>query len=890
MEKIQITKVKMEFYFLNSVISIGKNITNDLTVWVLEADSQAHRYAEEHQQRYLLNGEPSNVSTEYKISEQWDISKAQNGSIIAKLSIDTNTLTISGTGEMMNFGSLSGEAWFGAGCKNFIQNVIIKEGVTRIGNYAFNRCTNLQTITMPNSLTQIDSYAFSECSSLNNIVIPEKVTTIGQATFRGCISLVDVTIPNSVTEMGEAVFSNCNNLINTNLPDGITSIPNSTFSNCKKLKSIKIPDAVTKIGRNAFWGCESLENVTIPANVSLIGENQSSYNAFAKCSNLKNIMVDSNNLNYMSEDGVLFDKNKTRLVSYPAGKEQSSYIVPENIETITEVAFCGAVNLKKIELPESIRVIRREAFSRCVNLETVNIPENVTYIETGVFEDCASLKNIMIPHDIETISSYAFSGCSSLENLEIPEGVKIIGYYAFSECTSLITINIPNTVETIEASAFEKCVSLNTVTIPSSVNEIEYNAFKGCEGLTEVIMLDGVKEIGSSVFENCRNLKKVMLAKTLVEIPKYAFYGCEGLESIVIPDNISKIRENAFSGCKSLKDIIISKNVTTIEYDTFSGCTELEKIEIPDGIETIRARAFENCVNLKRIIIPDTVADIDSDVFDERTVIYTKPNTFVHKYAEESQQGYILDDEGPNVVFTPNGSKNPEKKYSIEIHTEDNEEFIGVNESSLKYQWTQSEEEPTIESFVDSFENGQTINKDTGDGDWYLWVYAKDNFENETITRSEAFNFDNTAPNETIEYSTKNPTKENVTVTITSNEEIQEVEGWTLSSDKKVLTKEYSENTKETITIKDLAGNEAQANIEITNIDKTLPEIIIGDINQDEKIDVTDLLMLKRHLVAGSRENWKITGDSLLAADMNEDGNVDITDMLMLKRKIVNNM
>ena len=874
----------------DSVISIGENITNDLTVWILEADSQAHRYAEEHQQRYLLNGEPSNVSTEYKISEQWDISDAQNGSIIAKLSRDTNTLTISGTGEMMSFGSSSREAWFGADCENFIQNVIVEEGVTRIGNYAFKGCTNLQTITMPNSLTQIGSYAFSECSGLNNIVIPEKVTTIGREAFRGCTSLVDVTIPNSVTEMGEAVFSYCNNLININLPDGITSIPNSTFSNCKKLTSIEIPDTVTRIGRSAFWGCESLESVTIPANVSLIGVNQSIYNAFAKCSNLKNIMVDSNNLNYISEDGILFDKNKTILVSYPVGKEQSSYIVPENIEAITELAFYGSLNLKNIELPESISVIGREAFSGCVNLEKINIPENVSSIKVGIFENCASLKNIVIPNGVEVISAYAFSGCSSLNNLEIPEGVKTIEYYAFSECTSLITINIPNTVEIIENNAFEKCVSLNTVTIPSSVNEIEYNAFKECEGLTEVILLDGVKEIGSSVFEDCRNLKKVTIAKTLVEIPDYAFLGCEGLEIIVIPDNISKIGRYAFSGCKSLKDITISKNVTTIEYDTFSGCIGLEKIEIPDGIETIRARAFKNCVNLKRIIIPDTVADIGSDAFDERTVIYTKPNTLVHKYAEESQQGYILDDEGPNVVFTPNGSEKPEKEYSIEIHAEDNEEFVGVNESSLKYQWTQSEEMPTIESFVDSFDNGQIISKDTGDGEWYLWVYVKDNFENETITRSEAFNFDNTAPNGKIEYSTKEITNKNVTVTITSNEEIQEVEGWTLSSDKKVLTKEYTENTKETITIKDLAGNEAQANIEITNIDKNLPEITIGDINQDGRIDVTDLLMLKRHLVAGSRTEWILTGQALLLADMNEDGNVDVTDMLMLKRIIVEDM
>ena len=287
----------------------------------------------------------------------------------------------------------------------------------------------------------------------------------------------------------------------------------------------------------------------------------------------------------------------------------------------------------------------------------------------------------------------------------------------------------------------------------------------------------------------------------------------------------------------------------------------------------------------------------------------------------------------------------------MKVNIKDNQEVVGVDEKSLKYLWTQSEEEPSKESFIESFENGQNITKNEVDGIWYLWVYAEDNLGNETITGSEGFNFDNTAANVDVEYNTKLPAK-SVLVTITSNEEIQEVEGWTLSSDKKVLTKEYSVNTKETITVKDLVGNETQAtieinnidktaptvnvgystknptrenvtvtsedkliltktynqnitetiiirdlignetevNIEISNIDKNLPEIIIGDINQDKKIDVTDFLMIKRHLVAGNRDSWKLTGDSLSSADMNENGSVDITDMLMLKRVVVENI
>ena len=169
-------------------------------------------------------------------------------------------------------------------------------------------------------------------------------------------------------------------------------------------------------------------------------------------------------------------------------------------------------------------------------------------------------------------------------------------------------------------------------------------------------------------------------------------------------------------------------------------------------------------------------------------------------------------------------------------------------------------------------------------------ITVKDLAGNETQANISISNIDKTGPSVSIGYSTKNPTKENVKVTITSNEEMQTVQGWILSSDKKTLTREYTENTTETITVKDLAGNETKVDIEITNIDKTIVEITIGDMNQDGKVDVTDFLMLKRHLVAGNKTDWVLTGNSLEAADMNENGTVDITDMLMLKRVIVEDM
>ena len=192
------------------------------------------------------------------------------------------------------------------------------------------------------------------------------------------------------------------------------------------------------------------------------------------------------------------------------------------------------------------------------------------------------------------------------------------------------------------------------------------------------------------------------------------------------------------------------------------------------------------------------------------------------------------------------------------------------------------------------------ISYSTNESNLFYKIYYSQNLE-DTITLEDTFgnkldlqlplsgDVDTMWPQVEVEYSTQNVTKGNVKVTITSNEEVQELEGWTLSSDKKVLTKEYSENTKETIIVKDLAENGIQVIIETNNIGEE-PEIITGDINEDGKIDVTDLLMLKRHLVAGSKTEWILVGNRLLIADMNEDGKIDISDLLILKRQVINNL
>ena len=832
----------------------------------VKADTEGHKYVEENKKEYILEGETTNIDTTYRIQEEetWDISANGDESVIAKWTLSDKTLTISGTGKIKDWRYENPtEDWHDSQYTNFIQRVIIEEGITYIGNYAFDKCSSLKSIVIPESVTSIEISAFESCSSLTSITIPEGVTSIGKYAFRGCSSLESITIPEGVTIIRQSAFSGCSSLTNIEIPKGVTSIEDYAFYGCSSLTSIEISEGITNIGDRAFNGCSNLTSIEIPESVTNIGSF-----SFFECGSLESINVDVNNMNYVSENGIIFNKEKTEIIKYPAGKKDlKEYNIPSTVTRLEECAFEGCSSLENIKLSEKVKSIGVYTFLRCDNLKSINIPEGVTNIGDYAFEGCSSLTSINIPEGVNNIGDYAFEGCSSLTSISIPEGVTNIGDYAFEGCSSLTSINISEGVTSIGSEAFSGCSSLKSINIPK-----------------------GVTSIGSSAFFGCSSLESVIIPESVTSIERGTFSGCSSLTSINISEKVTSIEDGAFSGCSSLTSIIIPEGVTSIGYRTFSECGNLKSITIPESVISIGENAFYECSSLESVIIGRGIANIGEYAISKNTIIYTKSNTEGHRYAEEGEQGYIIDDIAPTITFTPNAGENIQKEYSVKVDVQDNLEEVGINENSLKYQWTQSETQPTKESFIESFENGQTITKNTGDGAWYLWIYAEDNVGNETTRISEAFYFDNTAPTVKVEYSTQNPTKENVTVTITSNEQIQSVTGWTLSSDKKTLTKEYTENTTETIMIKDLAGNETQVSVEISNIDKNLPETTIGDINQDGKIDVTDLLMLKRHMVAGNRTEWILTGQALSLADMNENGTVDITDMLMLKRVIVENI
>ena len=270
------------------------------------------------------------------------------------------------------------------------QNYKINEGTRVIADSAFEDCDSLTSVTIPEGVTSIGRLAFSYCDNLTSVAIGNGVTSIGDDAFSCCYSLTSVTIPNSVTSIGESVFYECYSLTSVTIPESVTSIGEGTFAYCRSLTNAAIPDSVTSIGGMAFAYCESLTSVTIPESVTSIGEG-----AFEGCENLTEIKVDTNNKNYTSQDGVLFNKNKTELIQYPIGNERKTYDIPKGVTSIGDLAFVLCDSLPSITIPDSVTNIGDYAFGWC-SLISVTIPDSVTKIGNYAFAFCYSLTDIYI--------------------------------------------------------------------------------------------------------------------------------------------------------------------------------------------------------------------------------------------------------------------------------------------------------------------------------------------------------------------------------------------------------------------------------------------------------------------------------------------------------------
>ena len=350
-------------------------------------------------------------------------------------------------------------------------SVFLPESLTMIGECAFNGVP-LKSIVIPSNVVYIGKDAFNRCKSLSSIVISNSVVSIENGAFRYCCSLEEIILPNKIKFITKSVFSGCRSLRRIMIPDGVLSIDDFAFAECNSLANINIPASVTGLGNGVFRGCSSLESIAVPSGVRLM-----TGNPFAGWNGQLQFLSS----NFVYEDGVLYNKNKTKIISFR--KRVKKYVIPECVTCIGDGAFMYCNILSSVIISEGVICIGANAFCGCNSLSSIVIPESVVKIGAGAFRRCWALQSIDILGEIDRIDNGTFSGCSSLKNVVIPNSVKYIGINAFWGCNSLSKVVIPENVTSIGDFAFSNCGSLSGINIPDSVTSVGGCAFMSCWSL-----------------------------------------------------------------------------------------------------------------------------------------------------------------------------------------------------------------------------------------------------------------------------------------------------------------------------------------------------------------------------------------------------------------------
>lgn len=398
--------------------------------------------------------------------------------------------------------------------------------VTGIGAKACQKRAGVTQVELHDGITAVESYAFAGCTALTKANIPGSVLSCKSSIFDGCSALTDVTLGEGIETLGAYMFWDCTALEHIDLPESITTIGKSAFYNCAKLKDIKLPAGLTGISEDLFAVCASLTEIYIPASVMSIGRY-----AFAACDNLRAINVDPANADYASLDGVVFSKDMTTLVLYPAGRPDETYSVPAGVTDLNPISIQGSEKLKHLILPEGLKNIRTDAIMASLALESISLPASLENFESGCIFNCDVLSTLTlaegcqhyclvdgvlydkamktlcfspalrpvasyeVPDGVEQIASQAFCWNTYLTDLKMPASVTQLGNYVFSACEHLQNISLSPSITILPYAAFNGCLSLEHISLPEGLTAIDGFAL-AYTGLKELTIPAGVQSIG----------------------------------------------------------------------------------------------------------------------------------------------------------------------------------------------------------------------------------------------------------------------------------------------------------------------------------------------------------------------------------------------------------
>ena len=437
--------------------------------------------------------------------------------------------------------------------------------VTAIGDYAFNNCETLTSVTMPNTITTTGIGCFMFSPNLKRVTLSEGLSALGNDLFYGCSSLSDVTIPSTVSEISNCAFAHCPSLSHANIHEGVTTIGLYAFSNCYGLQELKIPSSVTHIDSYAFSMCNGLKRLELGDGNLLID-----YAAFAFCEGLNELD---------------FGHGNVRIGSY---------------------AFSCCPSLTEVVLTPSVKSIGDVAFSYCDALEHVTFDRNQAIIGQEIFYASDKLNRLDIT-DLTSWCSIQFQDKYSnplfkthqiylnneeITELHIPEGVTAIGSNTFAGGAHITSVHFPPSLNTIGTDAFTGCTSLDSIHIGNlktwcgidfdndQANPINNGATLYVDGekITELTIPAGVTTISKNAFVRCNQLTSADIGNDVETISDGAFYNCSNLTQVNIGDKVKSIGEKAFSICTALKEISLGSGLETLGSKAFSSSMVISDI------------------------------------------------------------------------------------------------------------------------------------------------------------------------------------------------------------------------------------------------------------------------------------------------------------------------
>ena len=454
------------------------------------------------------------------------------------------TLTVSGSGDMTNFPVLS--AWNEYG--NSIVNVIIEDGVTSIGNYAFSRCEKIVSVTIPATVRKIGVSAFQYCNGLTAVSIPAGVTEILSKAFYECDQLTEVMLPDTVVSIGEQAFTGCSELRSCPIPESVRTIGKQAFSFCYALKNAEIPHGVTRIEDETFYYCLRLVSVRIPGTVTSIGSK-----VFDNCNALSKVYYEGteeqwngvNNQSNLGKAEIIYDPREPEpgddTPSNPGDSESGQGDLEDEI--IAEGVF-GYDSLTWRLNSRGILTI--SGAGGIYYWERISCPWNDYRNE---------IVSVVIKKGITRIHEEAFANHTNMVSITIADTVTSIGNHAFYMCDSLIDIYIPGSVTNIEFGAFKFCDNLTYVRLSDGLERISSGVFEGCDRLTDIIIPESVTHIESGAFQDCDSLTRITIPEGVTAIEDRTFYSCNKLKTITIPASVTKVGDMAFAYAQALQDV-----------------------------------------------------------------------------------------------------------------------------------------------------------------------------------------------------------------------------------------------------------------------------------------------------------------------------------------------